>query len=213
MNGGLRTRSRSEMPSPTIPFEIHITTVPLAEAQLEPFVALCRQHGGKPLLIELARGEHAQQPMFSKVVYAAGLPEALAATASYGYHLQREGFPATRLKLEVPAHCAALLAGKVDRPTTPYFEWHGKIVIERAEALAALCRRHGVHLSRNALKGEGGTRFVTLREFGPQRAFGERVDVLVRALGAGGWPVANAQAEYCVFDTNTSLDKGWLPQR
>jgi hypothetical protein len=54
---------------------------------------------------------------------------------------------------------------------------------------------------------------VTLREFGSQRVFVERVETLVQALTAGGWPVAKAQAEYCVFDTNTSLDKGWLPGR
>jgi hypothetical protein len=109
-----------------------------------------------------------------------------------------------RLKVEVPADW--------DGEGGVYYEWHGKIGYVPGEALSRVCEKHGVHLSRNALKGEGETRFVTLREYGGREVFEMRVRELVADLGREGWPVIKEVSEFCVYDSNVLLDKGWLEE-
>jgi hypothetical protein len=41
-----------------IPFELHLTTNDLSPHQVEWFKQVCVQNDGKPLLIELAQGQH-----------------------------------------------------------------------------------------------------------------------------------------------------------
>ena len=76
-------------------------------------------------------------------------------------------------------------------------------------ALLALCERHGAHLSANALRGAAATRFVTLREVGAAAEFERRVADLAASLQAR-WPLLKQEAECCLYDSNTTLDAGWL---
>ncbi|RTQ46502.1 hypothetical protein EJV47_21345 [Hymenobacter gummosus] len=191
------------------PFELHLTTAPLPDDQLDGFVALCRQLDAKPLLIELARGAVMQQPMLSKVQPLPDLPAALALAAADARQLQAGGFAVQRVKIEVPLAGGHLATPGAGAAYQPYFEWHGKVAYERAAELLALCQRHGAHLSANGLRDAAGTRIVTLREYGTQATFEARVAALTRALQAS-WPVQKSQAECCLYDSNAGLDRGWL---
>lgn len=194
-----------------IPFELHLTTHALAAHQVDDFVAICQQLGAKALLIELAQGQVMQQPMLSKVALLPDVAAALTLAAADAASLKSSGFAVSRTKLEVPATHAAYLAATSPGPAgTPYFEWHGKVSYVRAPELLAVCARHQAHLSANALKDSVLTRFVTLREYGPLAVFEQRVAELVQALQAH-WPIQKQQAEYCLYDSNTGLDQGWLP--
>lgn len=80
------------MNAAAIPFEIHITVGELPELQSESFKVICHEQAGKPLLIELARGDHRQQPMFSKVVRAGDLGEAVRLAENDSIQLKAKGY-------------------------------------------------------------------------------------------------------------------------
>ncbi len=197
---------------PVIPFEIHLTTAHLTRAREQAFADLCFANEAKPLRIELAQGEHTHQPMLSKVVYAANLHDVLAVATALSEALHQAHYPVTRLKIEVPSSDADLAQAYLSETFKPYFEWHGKVTYQQVAMLYALCEKHRVHLSRNALKNESNTRFITIREYGTRASFESRIEALVTDLNNSGWTVSKPQSEYCIYDNNTYLDKGWLPQ-
>lgn len=192
-----------------IPFEIHITTELLNSDGVSAFAAFCKASDTKPLLIELARGQFLQHPMLSKVIKANSLDNAKAIAHKYANQLQIENFPVNRVKIEVPATCYSLFEPK-NLHMRPYFEWHGKTRISEVNALKSFCEEHGAHLSINALKGDPQKRFITLREYGSFEVFQSRLAALKRGLEHGGWTIAKEESEYCIYDTNTLLDNGWL---
>jgi hypothetical protein len=64
----------------------------------------------------------------------------------------------------------------------------------------------------NSLKNESNNRFITLREFGTKLEFENRVNELTKDLKKGNWTIFKQEAEYCIYDNNSFLDTGWLPQ-
>jgi hypothetical protein len=192
-------------------FEIHITVTSLSTPQLDTFIEACRYLQAKPLLIELAQGATTTQPMLGKVVHRRSLAEALVVAEADAAYLGLQRLPVTRIKIEMPANDTYSPVYLAHPGFTPYFEWHGKVPYQQPEELLAVCVQHKAHLSINALKGATATRFVTLREFGTATAFEARVAQLTAALHPK-WPLLKQEAEYCLFDTNTALDTGWLPQ-
>ena len=190
-------------------FELHITTHDLSAADVERFIACCVQLEAKPMLIELARGAYAHQPMLSKVLKVQTLTDAVVAARKMCETLRKNNIAVRRLKIEIPSADSHEPVG-IGAGFTPYFEWHGKVPYTHPKALQALCLKHTAHLSRNALKNETGTRFVTLREFGTKETFEGRTHQLIQALETEGWPVTKQQSEYCIYDTNVDLDNGWL---
>ncbi|UOQ71960.1 hypothetical protein [Hymenobacter cellulosilyticus] len=192
------------------PFEIHLTTGSLSADQVRAFVRACEALQAKPLLIELARGQHQQQPMLSKVLLLPDLPAALAAATADAELLGFRQLPVQRVKIEVPADYPYLATPAAGAAFRPYYEWHGRVPYEQVSSLLAVCTQHGAHLSRNALKDAAATRFVTLREFGPATVFRQRLAQLQHALQPE-WPIQKQQAEYCLYDSNSGLDQGWLP--
>lgn len=190
----------------SIPFELHLTVSPFLSNREEEFVQSCQKLGGKPILIELSRGEFQQQPMFTKVEYVISLEQALERARNYALELQKLAYKINRSKIEVPAYCFE----KFKAEKSNYFEWHGKIDYINVSKLLSLCEKHSVHLSRNSLKNQSEIRFITLREYGNKDVFDNRVSLLKEALNEGGWKVFKEQAEYCVYDSNCELDKNWL---
>lgn len=189
----------------TIPYQLHLT-FEVEAGRLEAFADACAGLGGKATIIELPRGHHRTQPMFTKVVHVASLKEARAAAANFLDRLAAgPGFRARREKIEVPFEFAP---EAIDIAET-YFEWHGKIVYEKDAGLTALCEQHGAHISRNAVKGQEANRFVTLRDCSKSR-FNSRLDALINALISGGWQLLKSKKEYCVFDSRPVWDGGWL---
>ncbi len=200
------------MPLPilSLPIEFHLTTVPLATRELAGFESLCQAVGGKALLIELARGQHCQQPMLSLVRKDLDAEAALAEARQLAEQFSAAGYPVLRVKLEVPAWGAARTRPAQAAAGSTYYEWHGRVRYEREAALRAWCEQQAVHLSANALRHQPEVRFVTLREFGPAAQFAARVAAVRAGLATNGWEVAKQQAEFCFFDSRVSLDAGWL---
>lgn len=193
-----------------IPFEIHITVGELSALQSTSFREICREENGKPLFMELSRGEFQQQPMFSKVIQEKDLAAAVRLSEHYTSKLRQAGFVPKRLKIEVPFDSMVLFDEGIAVSEKRYYEWHGKVSYERVEQLLKLCEAHNVHVSHNALKDEQNLRFITLREYGAADEFERRVKALNETLQEEGWVVSKQHFEYCLLDTNISLDKGWL---
>jgi hypothetical protein len=192
-----------------IPFELHITTSPLLVKEIHDFVSFCLIHEAKPLLIELARGEYIAQPMMNKVIIVHSLDDALLAATGLSAQLHANNWKVQRLKIEIPAYHAE--KWNVEHAFKPYFEWHGKIKGNVTPELLGFCQQHRAHLSLNALKKEDNYRFITLRESGSKEVFQQRVDRIAGSLTAAGWPLIKDVSEFCVYDNNVYLDKGWLP--
>jgi hypothetical protein len=149
--------------------------------------------------------------MLSKVIKAIALDEALFVANDLSATLQQQGFAVKRLKVEVPAKHWEIFKNS-SSVFSRYFEWHGKISFNQPDQLLHLCEEHKVHLSRNALKNDHKTRFVTLREYGDHQHFQKRIDALKTALLHHGRHLVKQEAEYCLYDNNTYLDHGWLPE-
>jgi hypothetical protein len=194
------------MLSSQIPFEVHLTIEGLQKDSIPHFEVFCKKHGGKAILIELFRGDHVEQPMFTKVYHSDMLQKVRSAISSISSALEKEGFRINRTKIEVPANEHKKFTVSPSR----YFEWHGKIKLERKTELLQLCDRYSVHLSNNALQHQQAYRFVTLREYGTKETFDQRIHLLLLELESGGWQLLKKQSEFCIHDTNSSLDKGWL---
>lgn len=193
--------------SEKISFEIHITVELPNSADVNTFTQICSEVGGKSLLIELAKGENPQQLMMSKCVFKENLEKVLEICKDDCAIFALKGFFPNRVKIEVDFNFADLFPEKSRRK---YFEWHGKIELEFYEKLLEICRKHTAHISKNSLKGESGFRFITLRENGEKSIFENRVFSLIEDLQKYGWEIVKQESEFCVFDSNISLDKGWL---
>ncbi|KAB2916186.1 MAG: hypothetical protein F9K23_08735 [Bacteroidetes bacterium] len=195
------------------PFELHITVADVAFQQLDSFIELCHQMGGKPLLIELSRGDYCSQPMFNAIVKGSDISYALEIAKEHAVTLNGNGFEVNRLKIEVPAFNYNLVTDNSQLQNVDYFEWHGKVDFEREALLLQLCEKNGAHLSKNALKDNERKRYVTLREFGDKTIFDNRILALIKNFEENNYTVYKQQAEYCVYDTNVLLDKNWLPDK
>lgn len=201
-------------------FEVHLTVRADNPTATDRFTDWCRDRGLKCVRIVLARGASADQPMATwrraSTRLSAVVDEAnrLAAAAT------GVGFPITRVKVEADPFSADVPVfdadGSAHNPAN-YFEHHVKlrrVPGAPREALLAVCERHAAHLSRNAFRdgGEWEERFVTQRAYGIGRTTAlARFDQLLAALRGLGETVVEYESEYCVHDTNLTLDAGWLP--
>lgn len=202
---------KGEMLDTKIPFEIHITTDSLTLNRQTEFIDFCVTKDAKPLMIELAKGEFINQPMFSKVVYSNNFDNILLIATDISKSLNFQNFSVKRLKIEIPSGNSELFENYSTR-FNKYFEWHCKIHYTKTDKLLVLCEKHKVHLSLNSLSNESNIRFITLREFGTKLEFEHRIMALSNDLQNGSWTILKQQSEYCIYDNNDFLDNGWLPQ-
>lgn len=137
-------------------------------------------------------------------------------------NLRHDGFRVVRAKLEVSADhddvptddAAAQQADK-----SRYFEHHIKLLLPADSdlmALQQLAERHGAQLSRNALRqrdDDWQERFVTQRcqQVGRDSAQAA-LQRLLHALTIAGFNIIETEAEYVVYDSNLSLDAGWIEE-
>ncbi len=191
-------------------FEVHITIQSIEEPLILDFVDFCRSINVKPILIELEKGEVAQQPMISKVfkgIEKGGLKKEINKLVE---NFEKWDYEVKRIKVEVPLDF--IEQGRAEFPTYrgQYFEWHGKIEFEDLDALKEMIRIKNVHLSNNSLKGQVNRRFLTLRFYGHKNTFINEIKNLKIYLKVRDVELIKDEYEYCVYDSNKSIDKGWI---
>ncbi len=195
-----------------IPFELHLTTNDLLNEEIPRFKNLCKKISGKPLIIELSRGKISKQPMFNKVIKCESPEQALKNAGDYVKEFIKANFPVKRLKIEIPIEFSTCVNPLEHNLSQTYFEWHGKIKPEEIKQLSTLCLKHKVHLSRNSIKKEDSTKFLTLREYGTKETFQNRIENLIKDLEENTGTIYKNESEYCVYDNNIFLDEGWLAE-
>ncbi|HLL21562.1 MAG TPA: hypothetical protein VK427_05495, partial [Kofleriaceae bacterium] len=177
-------------------FEAHITVDATTAERRAAFAAACRELGVKCVLIELARGAHASQPMTSSH-HTGELASVMREIMALRAHLEAAGFAVTRVKVEEDAGDDDVPVDAAGPPGT-YFEFHGKLALGPDDDLTgvrATCEAIGAHLSHNDFE-RGVSRFVTLRVYDAGRTAAQaRFADVLRTLTAAGHLVTNCKAE------------------
>ncbi|MFD8733407.1 hypothetical protein ACFV06_00620 [Streptomyces sp. NPDC059618] len=206
-------------------FETHVTVECEGDGTVRRLERWAAGRGVGFVHIVLARGRMTSQPMVT-LAGAGTLPEQQLAALAVADELRTSGFEPVRVKIEaapwtrgVPRSDAeaARLAREV------HFEHHIKVLVDpdfdRA-ALAALVSGHGAHVSWNArriVSGGRHQRFVTQRCHGVGlHAAGDRLERLAGAISGVGYEIASVEREFVVYDSNITVDDGWIeeePQR
>lgn len=197
--------------------EIHLTVSEQDAPRTAALRSFAAARGWKYLHIILARGDRPSQPMLTRHLHG-DLGSAHHAADEEKGALESEGFPVTRVKIEVaPSNEDVPRSDAASQPSCRHFEHHIKLLLPPdadIDALTAAAQRHDAHLSRNALKQRAdgyAERFVSQRCFGVGRATAkQRFDALLRELSTAGYPVLDTEQEYVVYDSNLSLDDGWI---
>jgi hypothetical protein len=200
-------------------FESHVSVEARDVQTLERFRETCAEVGVKCLLIELSRGVTRSQPMANSFHHGT-FQQARSEAMDLAKFLAGRGFPVLRVKIEAaPDNCDIPETDEHTKSLAPenYFEFHAKLILPGEGTIAsvrAVCEPHGAHLSANVFKrlDEGKVeRFVTLRQYGVGRDTADaRLAELLRSLDGIGCSPMKVVREYCVFDSNLSLDDGWL---
>lgn len=200
-------------------FEAHITIEALDPDELERFSSVCAELGVKPIHIVLPRGVTRFQPMTGSYHHGE-LGPVQAEVLELARRLVAAGFRVTRAKIEATGANRDIPRTDAEAAEAPknYFEFHIKVRLPAdaaLEPLGALAEAHGAHLSRNARKQfDDGTseRFVTMRVYDAGKVSADqRFARLRERLLAAGHVLSEPIREYTVYDSNTSVDDGWLP--
>jgi hypothetical protein len=203
-------------------FEIHLTVQVSDPVELDRFRIWCAGRHCKCVRIVLARGAQVEQPMATWRRGDTNLPAVLVEANHCAAELDRAGLPVVRVKVEADPSNADIPNDEADaagQAPSNYFEHHIKLLRDRAapsDQLLQVCVEEGAHLSRNAWRepAEGKEeRFVTLRSYRAGRASSLRtLNRLLEALEQLGEQVIEIESEYCVYDSNLELDRGWLSE-
>jgi hypothetical protein len=134
--------------------------------------------------------------------------------------LASDGFQVSRVKIEAaPSNRDVPRTDDeaASQPRERYFEHHVKLLLDAladVDAVTSIARQHSAHVSRNALRVRADgrhERFVTQRCHGVGRETARRrLDALLHALAAGGYAVLDEEQEFVVYDSDLSIDAGWI---
>lgn len=202
-------------------FEAHVTVRAPGPSEVAALERYAAARGVKFAHIVLDRGRTPSQPMLTLRASGA-LPGVRAAVEGAVREVRDAGFEVVRAKVEaapwaegVPESDEAAVA----LGARYYFEHHIKLLLPPgadAAPLAELASGHCAHLSRNArrVRADGrAERFVTQRcRMVGRRTAGARLDALTAAIGAAGYEMASAEREFVVYDSDASLDAGWISE-
>ena len=200
-------------------FETHLTIASPECASQIALTTWAREHGMKFLQIELADGLTPIQPMLSWRGTGSRTSQ-MVRIQSVSDELAKAGFRVTRSKLEASPRNDDIPENDTDveHAAMRYFEHHVKLLLsyEDISRLQQIAQRHEAHLSRNAFvqrEDSLSERFVTQRCWRVGRKTAQRrLDLLLSELQQAALTVIESEAEYVVYDSNLSLDAGWITE-
>ena len=193
-----------------IEFEIHITTSDLSEEEVRSFKVFCKSINAKPILIELSKGKQHRQPMISKVVKCNTKSELEKELNWLKNQFEMNDYTITRTKIEIPPWQRANAENYYVGQTEKYYEWHCKVDVDDEELVNNICSIYNGRLSKNRLKNEENRKFITMRESDNETLIGTRIKNLKENLKQNGITIYKEELEYCIYDSNKSLDNGWI---
>ena len=205
------------MTDPAHSYETHITLATHQES-LAAVRAWAGAQGIKWTHIVLDRGQTPSQPMLT--FWGTGDVSTLQGKAKeIADAVQELGADAVRIKIEASIENPAVPGNTVvqNPDESGYFEYHFKLLLPAQADLGRVTdvvAPWGARLSRNARRQRDdgcSEHFVTQRATGVDRTIADaRCEQLRIALQLAGYDILEIEAEYVVFDSNLSLDLGWL---
>ncbi|MBX4190161.1 hypothetical protein KW791_02615 [Candidatus Parcubacteria bacterium] len=192
-------------------FEAHVT-VQETDRQSE-WEGFCKERDISPLLIKLSRGDHPLQLMLA---YQFDQP---LDRQNY-YQVQKlekeilaKKFTILRTKLECPLKDVVNLIPGMQTSPSRYMECHYKLDIKASQRdlISVLAQHFNLALSQNLLRTGNKERwFMTSRLYNAsiqdaKRQFDKTAGLLRRNIQLVG-----SDQEFVIYDTNPSLDKGWI---
>ena len=205
-------------------YETHVTVRCGSAAESERLRCWAAGAGLKLTHIVLARGRMPSQPMVTLTGSPSYAAES-ARAAEVAAHLRADGFVPVRVKIE-----SSPWAPEVPRdPCQPlddqrYFEQHVKLLLDAGTDLDALAARvvpYGAHLSWNARRvhdsDSGGSAGGQHERFVTQRCRGVDAEGAGRELARllaelSGLEVIDVEREFVLYDSDVSVDDGWLEE-
>lgn len=200
-------------------FDVHVTVRCDDAGELERLGEWAENVAGVKLThIVLGRGRVASQPMLT-FVGSGTLAELRAAASGLAGRLSAAGFAVVRTKIEAAPWTRGVprdRASAVSLGPGMYFEHHVKVRLGAGvdwRVLVDTATAHCAHVSWNARRvfGDGGQeRFVTqrCRLVGDADAQ-ESVSALCAAL-LDRAEIVSVEREFVVFDSDASVDDGWI---
>lgn len=204
-------------------FEAHITIAPENKAGQDRFVGVCADLGAKPILIELPKGDVSVQLMTSSI-HRGEIQGTFEEVKILALQLESHGFSVTRMKIEAAPTNSGIPQNIQEAALFPpenYYEHHLKVLLAPGasmQELREICDEFQAHISRNAFKKHPdgkSEQFVTLRCYGDGLTESEaRFFSLVSKVKTAGIEILKQITEYCLFDSNISVDGNWgnLPE-
>ncbi|MFF8570811.1 hypothetical protein ACF06L_06240 [Streptomyces sp. NPDC015408] len=196
-------------------YETHVTVRCPEPGEAERLGRWAAEAGLKLTHIVLARGRMRHQPMLTlrgSRTYARERARAERTVA----RLRTDGFRPVRVKIETSSRAAEVPRRPCGRGQ--YFEHHVKLLLAADADTAALAARvvpHGAHLSWNPRRVRDDAaheRFVTQRCHGVDAETADRaLDALLEELA--GQRVLEVEREFVLYDSDVSVDEGWLDDR
>ncbi|MGW1163979.1 hypothetical protein [Streptomyces sp. NPDC001153] len=193
-------------------YETHVTVRCAGPAERQRLRGWAEAAGLKLTHIVLARGRMRDQPMLT-LTGSSSYAEQSARAARTVAALRSAGFAPVRVKTESAPWAPEVPDGPCGGGR--YFEHHVKLLLDAETDLTSLTARvvpHGAHLSWNARRvREGGRheRFVTQRCRGVRDAEAEEALRLLLAE-LDGLEVLSVEREFVLYDSDESVDEGWL---
>jgi hypothetical protein len=200
-------------------FETHVT-VSCEDAEVEGLAAWAESKAVKLTHVVLARGRVRSQPMLTYTGSGTSDQQRTLSLILVS-DLLESGYDVTRVKVEAAPWTSGVPHTDAEaRALGPeyYFEHHIKLLcstdsVDLAD-LAAQVEPHGAHLSWNArrVRDDGrAERFVTQRCHGVGDASAiAALSDLSAMLISDGREIVSAEREFVVFDSDASLDDGWI---
>ncbi|WP_327356194.1 hypothetical protein [Streptomyces sp. NBC_01304] len=205
---------------PTPLYEAHVTVRCEDAETFGAFERWAAEASLKVTHIVLARGRTVSQPMLT-LRDARSYEEQLGVARAVAERLRDAGFEPVRIKVETAVRSPEVPRdADADRFTfgERHFEHHVKLLLDAGfdrAALTGVAVAHGAHLSWNARRvREGGRheRFLTQRCFGVgAESAGRELDALLAGLSA--YEVVGVEREFVLYDSDLSVDDGWIEPR
>lgn len=193
-----------------VDFEIHMTTKDVTEEAIHRFESFCQSIQAKPIIIELSKGKYYRQPMISKVVKCEDKITLEHHIAKLRSEFLANAYEVTRTKIEVQVKHRKLVHEFYEKETQTYYEWHGKVQLTNEILIRQICEPYNARLSRNTLKNDSTTKFITIREYDNENHFNTRIEQLKEKLSSHDINFLKEEYEYCIFDSNERLDRDWI---
>ena len=194
-----------------ITFELHLTTNFLDLNGISRFEKFCEVIQAKPIVIQLPKGQFQQQPMISKVIQVPTEKVLIEKVEFLQKQFIHNRFEIKRTKIEIPIWEKPKTISFFKNQSCQYYEWHGKIKIENEELIQNIINKYDGRLSRNSLKKDIHSKFITLRDYSNSEInIVNNINKLKAELLKNELILSKEELEFCIFDSNEKLDKGWI---